>query len=83
MARQVQSNTINVFEIDPVVKNTRSDRSYRQLDIALKWLRQSEKMLNKKKVFKNLEVFNAQYCTCITYMYIHVYCMFVYGVVLV
>lgn len=45
MARQVQSNTIN-FEIDPVVKNTRSDRSYRQLDIALKWLRQSEKMLN-------------------------------------
>lgn len=49
MARQVQSNTINVFEIDPVVKNTRSDRSYRQLDIALKWLRQSEKMLNKKK----------------------------------
>lgn len=77
MARQVQSNTINVFEIDPVVKNTRSDRSYRQLDIALKWLRQSEKMLNKKKVFKYLEVFNAQYCTCITYMYIHVYCMFV------
>lgn len=46
MARQVQSNTINVFEIDPVVKNTRSDRSYRQSDIALKWLRQSEKMLN-------------------------------------
>lgn len=44
MARQVQINTI--IETDPVVKNTRSDRSYRQLDIALKWLRQSEKMLN-------------------------------------
>lgn len=44
MARQVQINTI--IEIDPAVKNTRSDRSYRQLDIALKWLRQSEKMLN-------------------------------------
>lgn len=83
MARQVQFNTIIVIEIDPVVKYTRSDRSYRQLDIALKWLRQSEKMLNKKKVFKYLEVFNAQYCTCITYMYIHVYCMFVYDVVLV
>lgn len=49
MARQVQSNTINVFEIDPVVKNTRSDRSYRQLDIALKWLRQSEKNAKLKK----------------------------------
>lgn len=49
MARQVQFNTIIVIEIDPVVKYTRSDRSYRQLDIALKWLRQSEKMLNKKK----------------------------------
>lgn len=63
MARQVQINTI--IETDPVVKNTRSDRSYRQLDIALKWLRQSEKMLNKKKCLINIALASH---TC-TYMY--------------
>lgn len=74
MARQAQINTI--IETDPVVKNTRSDRSYRQLDIALKWLRPSEKMLNQKKVFNHLEVLIK--CTILHLHHIHVHTCILY-----
>lgn len=67
MGRQVQINTIIFFEIDPVVKNTRNDRSYRHCFEIVQ--------CNKckiQKVFKYLEVLNAQYCTCITYIHVYV-----------